>query len=141
MNAEDSEEVAGNGGSVQPRWLDGASDGGDKGVVLSDGEQRFVLRANVFKIRVGKVHAVAGCALLPQAGDVIGLRIRQRAEKDAVDNAEDGSGCADAEGERQDGGDGERMVFVEKPQGEAKVLQNGVEKGEAARIAVSLFGL
>ena|SRR5438876_504152 len=129
MNAEDSEEVAGNGGSVQASRLDGAGDGGDTRVVFSDGEQRFVLRANVFKIRVGKIHAVAVCALLPQADDTIGLRIRKRAEKDAVDNAEDGSGCADAECERKNGGDGERRSFAEEPEGEAKVLQNGVEKG------------
>src|SRR5256885_7755148 len=128
MNAEDSEEVAGNGGTVQASRLDGASYCGDTRVVFSDGEQRFVLRANVFEIRVGKIHAVAGCALLPQAGDAIGLRIRQRAEKDAVDNAEDGSGCSDAGGECQDGRHGERRGFAEEPKGEAEVLQNGVEK-------------
>src|SRR5256885_14498205 len=128
MNAEDSEEVAGNGGSVQASRLDGASYGGDTRVVFSDGEQRFVLRANVFKIRIGKIHAIAVCALLPQADDAIGLWIRKRAEKDSVDNAEDGGGCSDAERERQDGGDGERRSFAEQPQREAKVLQNGVEK-------------
>src|SRR5882724_13484246 len=128
MNADDSEEVAGNGGSVQSSRLDGAGDCCDAGIVFSDGEQRFVLRANVFEIRVGKIHAVAGCALLPQAGDAIGLRIRKRAEKDSVDDAEDGGGCSDAEGERQDGGYGERRGFAEEPKGEAKVLQNGVEK-------------
>src|SRR5260221_8443504 len=104
MNTENSEEVAGNGGSVQANRLDGASDGGDKRVVFSDGEQRLVLRANVFKIWVGKIHAVTRRALLPQAGDAIGLRIRERAKQDTVDDAEDSSGGADAEGEREDSG-------------------------------------
>src|SRR5216684_5517679 len=108
MNAEYREEVAGDGGSVQANRLDGASDGGDKRVVFSDGEQRLVLRANVFKIWVGKIHAIAGRALLPQVDDAIGLRIGQRAKEHTVDDAEDSSGCADAEGQRKDGRDGER---------------------------------
>src|SRR5258708_14682 len=141
MNAEDGEEVAGNGGSVQANRFDGASDGGDEGVVFGDGEQRLVLRANVFKIWVGKIHAVAGRALLPQVDDPIGLRIGQRAKEHTVDHAEDSSGCADADGQREDGRDGERWSLEENPQSETEILQKRIDKRQPAGVAMSFLGL
>src|SRR5258708_19088401 len=141
MNAEDGEEVAGNGGSVQANRFDGASDGGDEGVVFGDGEERLALRANVFKIWVGKIHAVAGRALLPQVDDSIGLRIGERAKENTVDDAKDGSGCANAESEREDGRDGERRSFKENTQSETEILQKRIEKRQPARFAVVFFGL
>jgi hypothetical protein len=52
-----------------------------------------------------------------------GIRKGQWAQEDALDNGEDGSGGADAEGEHEDCGDGEAGGFAELPQDESEIEQ------------------
>src|SRR5215470_7146911 len=86
MNTENVKEVFGNGGSVQAGWVDRPGGCRDAGVVCRHGEQRFVLGTNVFKVWVGKIHAIARGPLFPEANDAVGIRIRKRAKQNTIND-------------------------------------------------------
>ena len=58
--------------------------------------------------------------------EAIGLVVRQRPDQHAVDHAEDGGRCADAERERQHGDDGEDALPAQRADGDAEVGENTV---------------
>jgi hypothetical protein len=53
--------------------------------------------------------------------DAVGVAVGVRVDEDGVDDGEDGGGGADAEGEREDGGEGECGAFAEFAEGVAEV--------------------
>ena len=111
MDAKNVKEILGNVGSVHAGRLDRTSNCRDAGIIFCNGSQRFVLRANVFKIRIREIHAIARVALLPKTDDAIRLWIRKRAKKDTVDDAEDRRVGADAQCKREYGGHGIGGIF------------------------------
>ena len=59
--------------------------------------------------------------------ETIRMRVRKRTEEDAIDDAEDRGGCADAERERSNDGEGEERVAAEATQCVARILRDGGE--------------
>ncbi len=70
-----------------------------------------------------------------------GIAEGKRAQHERVDDAEDGDVGADAEREDEDGDEGEAAVAAQGAEGVAKILQEDVERGEAARGALLLARL
>jgi hypothetical protein len=56
---------------------------------------------------------------------VIGACVGKRIDQDAVDDAEDGARRADAEGQREDGGEREARAAAEFTRGIAKIGDDG----------------
>src|SRR5215472_13193308 len=71
----------------------------------------------------------------------VGLRIRQRFDNPGVDTAEDGSVCADAEGESEHGDGGEAGRFPQYAQTIAQILYEVLYPVHASGVAAFLFGL
>ena len=65
----------------------------------------------------------------------------QRAQKDGVDEGEDGGVGSDAEGERENGGDGEAGGFAELPEAEADVAADLFEHWDTSLGAITFFDL
>ena len=72
-------------------------------------------------------HAYAGGAVLAvQTGDeeeLLGTLVGQRLEENGVDDAENCGIRADAEGQREDGYEGEGGIFLQHAEGEFQVLK------------------
>ena len=71
--------------------------------------------------------AEAGGAI-PEDDELGGVFVGKRAQQKRAGDAEDGSVCADADGERQDGGDGEAGIFGECAECVAEVANQGVHR-------------
>ena len=71
------------------------------------------------------------------ADEAIGVAIGKRFEKSGVYKREDGDAGGHAEGEHEDGGDGEAEIFAELAEREAKVLERRL-KPEADDVAASV---
>src|ERR1700730_3868891 len=65
----------------------------------------------------------------------------KRAEKNAGNDGKDGSGGSDAQGQHQDGGDGEPWRLTQLTEGVARVLQGLRQALIGALVAVHLLGL
>src|SRR4051812_16875514 len=76
----------------------------------------------------------------PDHHDPVGVREGKRLEDQGVDDAEDGGGGADAEGDGRDGDGGESLRVAEGAEGEAHVLPEHVDESKTAHIA-SLLGV
>jgi len=70
---------------------------------------------------------------MPDLNEAVGIREGQGAEKDGIDNAEDGGVRADAESKDDDGGDGEAGTLGEDAEGVFKVLQQVGHGGSPIR--------
>lgn len=70
-----------------------------------------------------------------EGGEAAGVFVRVGIEEDGVDNAEDGGGCSDAEGERENCGGGEGGGFAELAEGEERVGEEGMEGDRDATLA------
>ncbi len=83
--------------------------------ILLGGEERPVV-----------LHAAVDAAVLvvADADELAGLHHRQRLEQHGMDEGEDGSGGADAESQRKDGGDGKAGRLEELAQRVANVFQH-----------------
>jgi hypothetical protein len=79
--------------------------------------------------------------ILEDAHDAIGIGIRQRAEPDRVQSAEDGGGRAGAEGERDDRRSGASGAAREAPRAIRHVLPEIRDPSEGASIALTFLGL
>jgi hypothetical protein len=101
----------------------------------------MILRAEVGEIGIGGIHVNAVGVLLPEADDLIGIFIGERAKENAVDDGEDGGGGADAESESENGYKSEGGRFFEETEREANVLQESFEHGKTPSVAVILCGL
>ena len=111
----------------------------DDVVVRSKRLEAVVLAAPVEKIGIGTAVAISGSdiggwdsgrVLESIDGDeLFGMRERQRPQNDAIEQTEDGGGGSDAEGEREDGGHGERWTAAKLADGVCHVLQEGREHG------------
>jgi hypothetical protein len=62
-------------------------------------------------------------------------------QQQCVDHAKNTCGCADAEGKGKESNDSEGRGFPEHTQGEARVLNNGLQPRKTTRIADGFFGL
>src|SRR5262245_17048935 len=102
-DTHDGEKIAGDGGDDGWSRNTVGADGFDRGGVLRKAVEGTALAAHILKIEVGKVLAIASGVLLPEANDLRCVLIRLRAEQNAVDDAEDRSGRADAERKRENG--------------------------------------
>lgn len=70
-----------------------------------------------------EIHLVAELFVtLGKLNDAVGIRIRKRTKKDAVNDSEDGAVGADAESERQNGNQCESWRFGENAEAVAEVL-------------------
>jgi len=87
--------------------------------------------------KIGRRGARLGAARRPQAQhhQLGRAGIVQRTQQHAVDHAEDGRGGADAEGQREDGDDGEAGMLAQHPQAETQVTAQGVEPRPAVLVA------
>ena len=90
------------------------------------GLERSVLVAPVDIVRPGHRHAGEQLGLLVQKDEAVGVAVRQRAQEDGVDRAEDRRVRPDAERQREDSHQGEAGVLDEHPQGEAQILEKRV---------------
>ncbi len=92
--------------------------------------ERAVLVAvgEVHRRRHGEPLGVDSGRPVPEAHELVGIRIGQRLDQHRVDDAEDRRRCADAEREREHGGRGERGPAVQPAQRPPEVAAEGVEK-------------
>src|SRR5713101_5021407 len=67
--------------------------------------------------------------------------IRKRTEEDAIDDAEDDGGSADAEGKGENGDSGEPRTFPQDPQAVTNILDQRFDEAHAAGIAMFFFKL
>ena len=72
---------------------------------------------------------------------MLGIAVRERAEEDAVDDAEDGGGRTDTEGKSEDRDGGEDRRFAKHAKTESEVLEKSFEEWEGAVVADEFFGL
>jgi hypothetical protein len=80
---------------------------------------------------------------VPERGQPLGLAEGQRPQRDAVDDAEDGGGGADAERDREDRRGGEAGLLAQHARAVAQVLEQMAGESDAARVAarfLHLFG-
>ena len=71
------------------------------------------------------------------AGIFVGIRVEER----TIENAEDGSGGTNTEGESENGNGGEAAVFAQIAQRMTKILKEGFEEWEGLLVADKLLGL
>jgi hypothetical protein len=76
----------------------------------------------------------------PEGDEAVGMGVGEGAEEDAVNDAEDGGGGADADAERGDDGEGEDWVAAETSEGVADVLGNGGEPPAGTLLVALLAG-
>ena len=76
-----------------------------------------------------------------EANEILRLRERKRAKKDAVDEREDGGVGTDAKRESKDRDSGEGGVFAEHARAVAEIAEEGFEEWERALIADGFSGL
>ena len=65
----------------------------------------------------------------------------ERAKKNTIDKAEDGSVSADAEGQGENGDESEGRIFAEHAGAVAKILEKSFEPGEGALVTGRFQGL
>ena len=142
-DAEEREEIGGDGGAVQSARL--ACAGEDEvGVGIERGHlvEGGALRAPVVEVRGGDGEELAkGGMSFPEGEEAAGMGVGKRLEEDAVDDSEDGGIGADAEGEREDGDGGEGRILAQAADGVAHVLHEDFEGGTDADVADILFDL
>ena len=68
--------------------------------------------AEIVEVRFGECHSPAFLVELTEGDDSLLLRIRQRPQQNRVEHAEDRGRSANAEGQGDDGDDGEAGVFA-----------------------------
>ena len=96
---------------------------------------RVVLLTDGFELWVGQGVVVPGAGLSPRRNDqAVGLGHVEPAQRDAVEQGEDGAGGADAERERRDGEHREHRAAAKHADGIAHVLEPGLQPG--ARLGV-----
>jgi hypothetical protein len=78
---------------------------------------------------------------LVEIDEAIRIAVREGAQEDSVDEAEDGGGGADAEGERYDGEGGESGVLAEHAEAEGEILHERWEEVGGAGGAAGFHGL
>src|SRR3954454_11972587 len=69
--------------------------------------------------------------------ELVRIVVRKRAKEHGVDDAENGGVGADAESEREYGGDGESGATTERTESEAYVLEDALEQSTSADFADS----
>ena len=65
---------------------------------------------------------------LPHADEITGIMERQRLPQHGIDHAEHGRAAANANGERQDRGDGEGRCAAQRPPGQSEVQWHDAEE-------------
>ena len=100
-----------------------------------------VIRLPVEEIQRGDAVAVAAGRLLEDTDDPIGIRVRQRLEQDAVNEAEDRGVGADAERQREDRDRCKSRTLRQGSPAVTQVLEQRIEHGQAAPVAVDFFRL
>ena len=79
--------------------------------------------AQVLEVRVSETHQVAVASHLRDAYDLVRLRVGELAQQDAINNAEDGRGGSDGEGQRQDYHRGKAGSLGQHPQAVTQILK------------------
>ncbi len=67
-------------------------------------------------------HLFKGAGVIPHDGELAAVAVGEGLQEDAVDEAEDGGGGADADGKGEDGGEGEAGGAADLAEGVAEVL-------------------
>jgi len=73
------------------------------------------------------MEAWAGLVPLKELGEAVGLAVWEGLDERCIDEGEDGDGGSDAKGEGEDGGGGEARVAAELADGEAEILEDGLD--------------
>ena len=141
LHAHHRKEIARDESVLHARRFATPGDGSGIEIKFGEAGEGVILRAKVYEIGIGEVHAAAEGVLFPEPDNLLRIMVRERAEQDAVDDGKDGGGGADAEGESENRDDGKRGRFFEKAKSEASVVESGFEEWKRASFAVSLFGL
>ena len=141
LHAHHRKEIARDESVLHARRFATPGDGGGIGIKFGEAGEGVILRAKVYEIGIGEIHAAAEGVLFPEPDNLLRIMVRERAEQDAVDDGKDGGGGADAEGESENRDDGKRGRFFEKAKSEASVVESGFEEWKRTSFAVSLFGL
>src|SRR5580693_5199598 len=86
-------------------------------------------------------HAVGALKGVSQDDQTLRVGERQRAEENTGDDGKDGRGGPDAQGQHQDGGDGESWRLTQLAEGVARVLQGLRQSLKGSLVAMHLLGL
>ena len=124
-DAEGAKEGGGDAGAVGGLRAIGGSQHEAVGRVDVEGLEDGVAALVIDVVEPGEMKARAEGVGFVKDDEAGGVLIRQRADKRGVDEAEDGDAGGDAEGENQNGGEGEAGILAELAEGEAKVLPQG----------------
>jgi len=95
---------------------------------------------DVEKVRLGQSHRGAARADLAELDDAVGIRVRQRAQEHAVDDAEHRRAGADAERQREDGGRGEPGPLAQDARAVPEVGPQNLDEPEPPDRAGVLLG-
>ena len=136
LNLEDVEVVAGGGEAV--------GDGGIGAGVETDAEdhveggESLEAAVAVAQIEVVRIGLPGGVVAVQGAVEGLAVGHIERAEDEAIHEAEDDGVCADGEGEREDGGEEEAGRLGEDAEAVAKVVEEAFDE-VAAESLVALF--
>ncbi len=129
--AQDPEEPGRDLRALDPLGLDagrgqaqvGAGEGGHAG-------ERTALRPPVREVgrRGGEAREAGRGVAVDQQRQAVGVRIGQRPQQDAVDDAEDRRVGADPQGQGDEGGGGQRRGAGEAPEGDPQVFEQGLHR-------------
>ena len=107
-------------------------------IVSGHRDENLVLRSQIAEIRIGKGRAGLGLLRFarPDGGDLLGLRIGKRPQKDRTDYAEDRGIGTDAQCEGHDGDRAEARILQQHARGVLKIFQEGAHASEIRRAFV-----
>ena len=125
LDAQHAEEVPAHRRDPHPRRLGRAGDRHHAVVVLRHDGEAAVAIAEILEVRVGEPGVGTAVGHFPHGRQTVGRRIRQRPQQNAVDDAEDGRGSADGQGQGEHGDGCRGRVPGQDPESVAKVEHQG----------------
>ena len=124
------------GGVIEDGALRGAPDGHGEEIHLSAGRLAKTLELGVAEVvvieRRARKDAQPG---IRKRDQLPGLRHRQGAQDQRVDEREGRRACADGQGQRDDGGGRDRRLLQQNAGAEAEIAEEGFEPGEELGVA------
>src|SRR5229473_6964033 len=138
LNTENLEKVGGHARDRRARRLRGTGNGHDVIIVFCNGLEAAVLVAKVVEVRIRKMCPPSLRANLEDGHDPARIGVRQRPQQNAIYNAENCRGRADAQRERKGDYHGDTEVFAELAETIAAIGEHGA-KPVAKPLLANLF--